>query len=114
MIFQYLLIHSKALKAIIKEIKAKTQNRLFYDPSLTHGGSGSKCDQLSRLFTHGFPILLNTFCSSKSSNNGDTVEPVKSNHPGENAKVVALQRWLLFAGSVMRAMSQSYVHSIYV
>ena len=28
--------------------KAKTQNRLFYDPSLTHkGGSGGKSDLLS-------------------------------------------------------------------
>ena len=60
---QYLLIHSKTLKARIKEIReAKTQNRLFYDPSLTHkGGSGGKSDQLSRLFTYGFPIPLNTF-----------------------------------------------------
>ena len=41
MVSQYLLIHSKALKATIKEIKAKTQNQLFYDLSLTHkGGSG--------------------------------------------------------------------------
>ena len=41
MLSQYLLIHSEAIKATIKEIKAKTQNRLFYDPSLTHkGGSG--------------------------------------------------------------------------
>ena len=40
---QYLLIYSEAIKATIKEIKAKTQNRLFYDPSLTHkGGSGGK------------------------------------------------------------------------
>ena len=40
---QYLLIYSEAIKATIKEIKAKTQNRLFYDPSLTHkGGSGVK------------------------------------------------------------------------
>ena len=31
-IAQYLLIHSEAIKATIKEIKAKTQNRLFYDP----------------------------------------------------------------------------------
>ena len=37
---QYLLIYSEAIKATIKEIKAKTQNRLFYDPSLTHKGGG--------------------------------------------------------------------------
>ena len=39
MLSQYLLIYSEAIKATIKEIKAKTQNRLFYDPSLTHKGS---------------------------------------------------------------------------
>ena len=49
-LFQYLLIYSEAIKATIKEIKAKTQNRLFYDPSLTHkGGSGAKTDRLFRL-----------------------------------------------------------------
>ena len=43
MLSQYLLIYSEAIKATIKEIKAKTQNRLFYDPSLTHkGGQRSK------------------------------------------------------------------------
>ena len=43
MLSQYLLIYSEAIKTTIKEIKAKTQNRLFYDPSLTHkGGSGVK------------------------------------------------------------------------
>ena len=30
-----------------------------------------------------------------------TVEPAKSNHPGEIPKMVARCRWLLFAGSVM-------------
>ena len=41
MLSQYLLIYSEAIKATIKEIKAKTPNQLFYDPSLTHkGGSG--------------------------------------------------------------------------
>ena len=45
MLSQYLLIYSEAIKATIKEIEAKTQNRLFYDPSLTHkGGSGGKTD----------------------------------------------------------------------
>ena len=52
--------------------KAKTQNRLFYDPSLTHKkGSGGKYEQLSTLFTYGFPIPLNTFSSSRSKNKGD-------------------------------------------
>ena len=37
---QYLLIYSEAIKATIKEIKAKIQKRLFYDPSLTHRGGG--------------------------------------------------------------------------
>ena len=59
---QYLLIYSEAIKATIKEIKAKTQNRLFYDPSLTHkGGSGGKTDRLFRLSIYAFPIPLNTF-----------------------------------------------------
>ena len=40
MLSQYLLIYSEAIKATIKEIKAKTQNRLFYDPTLTHKGEG--------------------------------------------------------------------------
>ena len=55
MVSQYLLIHSKAVNA---RIKAKTPNRLFYDPSLTH--RGGKSDRLSRLFTYSFPIHLNT------------------------------------------------------
>ena len=40
----YLLIHSKAVKVKIqKTCEAKTENRLFYEPSLTHkGGSGGK------------------------------------------------------------------------
>ena len=50
MLSQYLLIYSEAIKATIKKIKAKTQNRLFYDPTLTHkGGSGGKTDRLFRL-----------------------------------------------------------------
>ena len=69
MLSQYLLIHSEAIKATIKEIKAKTQNRLFYDPSLTHkgggggggGGLGGKTDRLFRLSTYAFPIPLNKF-----------------------------------------------------
>ena len=42
MLSQYLLIYSEAIKATIKEIKAKTQNWLFYDPSLTHKGGGGR------------------------------------------------------------------------
>ena len=65
MLSQNLLIYSEAIKATIKEIKAKTQNRLFYEPSLTHkgggGGSGGKTDRLFRLSTYGFPIPLNIF-----------------------------------------------------
>ena len=51
-------------KGLLNIEETKTQNRLFYDPSLTHkgrGGSGGKSDQLHRLFTYGFPITLNTF-----------------------------------------------------
>ena len=45
MLSQYLLIYSEAIRTTIKEIKAKTQNQLFYDPTLTHkGGSGGKTD----------------------------------------------------------------------
>ena len=66
MLSQYLLIYSEAIKATIKEIKANTQNRLFYDPSLTHkGGSGGKTDQLFRLSKYGFLLPPNTFYSSK-------------------------------------------------
>ena len=61
MLSQYLLIHSEGIKATIKEIRAKTQNRLFYDPSLTHkGGSGGKTDRF-RLSIYAFPLPLNTF-----------------------------------------------------
>ena len=66
MLSQYLLIHSEAIKATIKEIKAKTQNHLFYDPSLTHkGGVGGKIDRLFRLSTYGFLVPPSTFYSSK-------------------------------------------------
>ena len=41
MVSQYLLIHSKALKARIKEIQGKNSEAAIYDPSLTHkGGPG--------------------------------------------------------------------------
>ena len=43
--------------------------------------------------------------------NTNTVKPGMSNHPGEYPKVVALRLWLLF---VMRVMSQSYAHSIFI
>ena len=42
MLSQYLLIYSEATEATIKEIKAKIQKRLFYDPSLTHKGGGGR------------------------------------------------------------------------
>ena len=59
---QYLLIHSEAIKATIRRYKAKTENQLFYDPSLTHKeGPGGKSDRLVRLSTYAFPIPLNTF-----------------------------------------------------
>ena len=69
MLSQYLLIYSEAIKATIKEIKAKTQNWLFYDPNLTHkgggGGSGGKTDRLFRLSTYGLLLPPSTFYSSK-------------------------------------------------
>ena len=72
MLSQYLLIYSEAIKATIKEIKAKTQNRLFYNPGLTHKGeSGGNTDRLFRLSTYAFPIPLNTFWRYKSNNKGD-------------------------------------------
>ena len=61
MLSQYLLIYSEAIKTTIKEIKAKTQNGLFYDPTLTHKGGGGKTDRLFRLSTYAFPIPLNIF-----------------------------------------------------
>ena len=81
MLSQYLLIYSEAIKATIKEIKAKTQNRLFYDPSLTHkGGSGGKTDGLFRLSIYAFPIPLNTFWSYKSNNKGDIRQKLQSSY----------------------------------
>ena len=79
MLSQYLLIYSEGLKATIKEIKAKTQNQLFYDPSLTHkgGGSGGKTDQLFRLSIYAFPIPLNIFRSYKTNNKGDIRQKLK-------------------------------------
>ena len=43
-----------------------------------------------------------------------TVEPAKSNHPGEIPKVVALRRWLLFAGSVVGQNIYVYRSLIYI
>ena len=41
MLSQYLLIHSEAIKATIKEIQGKNSKAAIYDPSLAHkGGSG--------------------------------------------------------------------------
>ena len=59
---QYLLIHSEATKATIKEIQDKNSKAAIYDPSLAHkGGSGGKTNRLFRLSTYAFPIPLNTF-----------------------------------------------------
>ena len=78
MLSQHLLIHSEAIKPTIKEIKAKTQNRLFYDPSWTHkGGSGGKTDRLFRLSIYAFPIPFLTFLSYKSNNKGDIRQKLK-------------------------------------
>ena len=43
MLSQYLLLHSEAIKATIKEIYGKNSKAAIYDPSLAHkGGSGVK------------------------------------------------------------------------
>ena len=51
-------IHSKPLKAIRKEIKAKEQNLQLYNASLAHKGDGEggrgKSDCLSRLSAYDF------------------------------------------------------------
>ena len=63
----------------------------------------------------GLNIFLDEFCLDVAiyrCHKRNTVEPAKSNHPGENTKVVALCRWLLCAGSIVGAMNQSYVYSI--
>ena len=73
MLSHYLLIHSEAIKATIKEIQGKNSKSAIYDPSLAHkGGSRRKTDRLFRLSTYAFPIPLNTFWSYKSNNKGDT------------------------------------------
>ena len=63
MLSQYLLIHSEAIKATIKEIEGKNSKAAIYDPSLAHKGEGSggKSDRLFRLSTYSFSIPLNTF-----------------------------------------------------
>ena len=40
MLSQYLLIHSEAIKATIKEIYGKNSKAAIYDPSLAHKGGG--------------------------------------------------------------------------
>ena len=75
MVSQYLLIHSEAIIATMKEISGKNSKTAIFYPSLTHkgggGGSGGKTDQLLRLSTYAFPILLNTFSIYKSNIKGD-------------------------------------------
>ena len=59
MLSQYLLIHSEAIKATIKEIKAKTPKQLFMTPVRPiRGGRGGKTDRLFRLSTYAFQYLL--------------------------------------------------------
>ena len=72
MLSQYLLIHSEAINAKIKEIYGKNSKAAIYDPSLAHkGGSGGKTDRLFRLTTYAFPIPLNTIGRYKSNHKGD-------------------------------------------
>ena len=40
-----------------------------------------------------------------------TVKPAKSNHPWEKSKVVALHRWLLFAGSTVLGLREPFIFS---
>ena len=40
MLSQYLLLHSEAIKATIKEIQDKNSKAAIYDPSLAHKGGG--------------------------------------------------------------------------
>ena len=75
---QYLLIHSEAIIATMKEISGKNSKTAIFYPSLTHKGgggggrgSGGKTDPLLRLSTYAFPILLNTFSIYKSNIKGD-------------------------------------------
>ena len=76
MVSQYLLIHSEAIIATIKELSGKNSKTAIFYPSLTHkggggGGSGGKTDRLLRLSTYAFPILLNTFSIYKRNIKGD-------------------------------------------
>ena len=51
---------------------AKTQNQLFYDPSLTlKGGAWGKTDRLFRLSTYGFLLPPSTFYGSKCNTQED-------------------------------------------
>ena len=78
MVSQYLLIHSEAIKATIKEIYGQNSKAAIYNPSLAYkGGSGGKTDWLFRLSTYAFPIPLNTFWSYKSNNKGDIRQKLK-------------------------------------
>ena len=84
MVSQYLLIHSEAIIATMKEISGKNSKTAIFYPSLTREGGGvggvgvgvggggktdpllrrgggGKTDPLLRLSTYAFPIPLNTF-----------------------------------------------------
>ena len=78
MVSQYLLIHSEAIIATMKEISGKNSKTAIFYPSLTHkGGSGGKTDRLLRLSPYAFPILLNTFSIYKSNIKGDIRQKLK-------------------------------------
>ena len=70
MVSQYLLIHSEAIKATMKEISGKKVFTPVW-PIKGGGGSGGKTDRLLRLSTYAFPIPLNTFSIYKSNIKGD-------------------------------------------
>ena len=74
MVSQYLLIHSEAIIATMKEISGKNSKTAIFPPVWPIRGGwgwGGKTDRLLRLSTYAFPILLNTFSIYKSNIKGD-------------------------------------------
>ena len=59
------------------DIKAKTQNLWFYDPSLTHREPECKSDHLSSLPVYDFLLPLNTLKTFKTNNKEDKTTLIK-------------------------------------
>ena len=85
MLSQYLLIYSEA-KATIKKIKAKTQNRLFYDPSLTHKGGGGGGQGLKLTSYLDSPYMLSQYLLIHSEAIKATIKEIE----GKNSKSAIL------------------------